>query len=167
MAPKTGSAVSRSRPNEEESVLNRRQFIIGTALVLAACSAPAAAAMARVYKTASCSCCAAWVDYLRANGFEVGVTDVPDLAPVARRLRVPDAMRACHTAEVGPYFVEGHVPAADIHKLLKERPVARGISVPGMPLGTPGMEQGMRQESFVTLLVERDGGIRLFVDHSA
>ena len=78
---------------------------------------------------------------------------------------MPDGLRACHTAEVGGYFVEGHVPAADIRRLLAERPAARGIAVPGMPAGSPGMEAGGRRQPYQTMLVERSGAARSFARH--
>jgi hypothetical protein len=134
---------------------------------MVACAAPAAAptkAM-RVYRSPSCGCCGGWVDHLRAGGFEVAVEMLDDVSPVAERLGVPERLRSCHTGEAGGYFVEGHVPAADIERLLRERPAARGIAVPGMPIGSPGMEMGSRRDSYHTLLVERGGGISVFAVH--
>ena len=93
-----------------------------------------------VYKTATCGCCIKWVEHLRANGFQVTVHDVESTAEYSRRNGVPEAARSCHLGVVGGYAIEGHVPAADIHRLLKERPQAKGLAVPGMPLGSPGMD---------------------------
>lgn len=93
-----------------------------------------------VHKSPTCGCCAQWVEHLRANGFTVEVRDEADVALSKRRLGVPAPMASCHTAEVGGYFVEGHVPAADIRRLLTQRPAIRGLAVPGMPAGSPGME---------------------------
>ena len=93
-----------------------------------------------VNRNASCGCCLKWVAHLREAGFKVDVHDVQDMRAVKSRAGVPDSMRSCHTAEVDGYFVEGHVPAEDIKRLLAERPDARGLAVPGMPLGSPGME---------------------------
>ncbi len=93
-----------------------------------------------VHKSPTCGCCAQWVEHLRANGFTVEVRDEADVAQSKRRLGVPAPMASCHTAEVGGYFVEGHVPAADIRRLLTHRPATRGLAVPGMPAGSPGME---------------------------
>jgi hypothetical protein len=105
------------------------------------------------------------VDHLRAAGFEVSVEMMDDVTPVATRLGVPEELRSCHTGEVGGYFVEGHVPAADVERLLKERPQAAGIAVPGMPIGSPGMEMGSRRDPFQTLLVDRAGAVSVFAEH--
>jgi len=148
-------------------MIDRRTLLgfILAAVPAAACSSPAKAATLNVYKTPTCGCCTAWVDHLRANGFSVTVTEMDDVTPIARKLGVPDEARSCHTAIVDGYFVEGHVPVADIRKLLRERPQARGLAVPGMPIGSPGMEQGDRRDPFETLIVGRDGKLRAFVKH--
>lgn len=88
-----------------------------------------------------------------------------DVTPIARKLGVPDALRSCHTAEIGGYFVEGHVPASDIRKLLAKRPAAAGIAVPGMPVGSPGMEQGGSKDAYSTLLVTKDGRSSVFTGY--
>jgi hypothetical protein len=93
-----------------------------------------------VFKNESCGCCKLWVRHLQDAGFGVEVHDVDNLGPTKERVGIPAAMGACHTAEVGGYFVEGHVPAEDIKRLLRERPDAKGLTVPGMPAGSPGME---------------------------
>jgi hypothetical protein len=95
----------------------------------------------------------------------VTVEMMEDVGPVAARLGVPDQLRSCHTGEVAGYFLEGHVPAADVEKLLRERPRAAGIAVPGMPIGSPGMEMGGRRDPFETLLVDRNGAASVFVTH--
>ena len=100
----------------------------------------ASATLVRVYKTPTCGCCNEWIGHLEQNGFRVEATDVRDLAAVKRRHGVPPDAEACHTALVDGYVVEGHVPAADVARLLRERPDALGLAVPGMPLGSPGME---------------------------
>ena len=125
----------------------------------------AAAQTIDVIKTPWCGCCAHWVEHLRANGFTVRVTETQDLAPVARRHGVPDALRSCHSARVGGYAIEGHVPAADIRRLLRERPQAAGLAVPGMPIGAPGMEQGNRRQPYATILFTRDGRQLVFARH--
>jgi hypothetical protein len=142
-----------------------RRTAIFAALALAACAQLAAAQVVEVTKTATCGCCAAWVDHLRAAGFEVRVTDVADVTPTARRLGVPDHLRACHTASVGGYAIEGHVPAADIRRLLAERPAAAGLAVPGMPMGSPGMDHGAMREPYATILFTRDGRQSVFAPH--
>ncbi|HET7678922.1 MAG TPA: DUF411 domain-containing protein [Xanthobacteraceae bacterium] len=140
--------------------------LLAAAIPAAACAKPAKAAELKIYKSPYCGCCGAWVDHVQASGLPTIVQDMDDVTPVADRLGVPDAMRSCHTAEIGGYFVEGHVPVTDIRKLLIERPKARGIAVPGMPIGSPGMEQGERREAFDTMLVLSDGSTRAFVKHS-
>ena len=93
-----------------------------------------------VYKTPTCGCCGKWVDHLKANGFQVTVQEVEDTTPYSREQGVPDQLRSCHIGVIAGYAVEGHVPASDIQRLLKERPPAKGLSVPGMPINSPGME---------------------------
>lgn len=118
-----------------------------------------------VFKTPTCGCCSKWIDHLRENGFEVTATDLPDIAPVKQRFHVPGQLHACHTAAVGPYVVEGHVPAADIKRLLAERPDVTGIGVPGMPIGSPGMEQGNRKDPYDVIAFDRNGSQYVFARH--
>ena len=110
-----------------------------------------------VYKTPGCGCCDAWVDHLRENGFSVSVTEMDDLTPIKLQQSVPAALQSCHTAIVDGYVIEGHVPAADIRRLLSERPQASGLAVPGMPIGSPGMEQGDLREPYASILFGPDG----------
>lgn len=119
-----------------------------------------------VHKSPSCGCCLAWADQMQAAGFAVELRDVDDVSPIKQALGVPASSASCHTAEVGGYFIEGHVPAADIRRLLDEQPDARGLAVPGMPVGSPGMEvpSGERQP-FEVLLVGRDGSTAVFARH--
>ncbi len=107
------------------------------------------------------------MDHLRANGFQVEARDVSDaqLNAVAVQGGVSDDLRSCHTAKVGGYTVEGHVPAADIKKMLAEKPAIAGIAVPGMPIGSPGMEQGGRKEPFDTVAFTKDGKKTVYVRH--
>jgi len=119
-----------------------------------------------VHKSASCGCCGAWVDHLREAGFTVRVNETEDLNPIKKRLGVPYGKGSCHTAEVGGYMVEGHVPAGDIKRLLLERPQAKGLVLPGMPIGSPGMEvPDGTVESYTVELVQPDGQIRPFAQH--
>ena len=144
-----------------------RRFLlaIATPLAMVALAAPAAAAVINVVKTASCGCCGKWVEHMKRAGHDVRVTNVEDVTSTARRLGVPDDLRSCHTSSVGKYAIEGHVPAADIAKLLRERPVAAGIAVPGMVAGSPGMEMGGQKMAYQTILFTRDGNRRVFVQH--
>lgn len=95
-----------------------------------------------VYKSPTCGCCGAWVDHARAEGFTVKTVDTDDLPKVKREMGVPSDLESCHTVVVGSYLVEGHVPAKDVKRMLATKPAIRGIAVPGMPIGSPGMEQG-------------------------
>lgn len=109
-----------------------------------------------VFKTRTCGCCAKWVDHLKANNFDPDVKDVPNTAAARKLYGVPDNLVSCHTAVVGDYSVEGHVPAADIQRMLKQRPKAKGLAVPGMPAGSPGMEAPKR-DAYSVLLFQTDG----------
>ncbi len=128
---------------------------------------PAAAAdrpVITVYKSPTCGCCGAWVEHLKKNGFDARVHDVPDVTPYREKYGVPQALGSCHTAVAGGYTIEGHVPAADIKRLLRERPKARGIAVPGMPIGSPGMP-GPRKDPYETLLFDAGGKHVVFERH--
>jgi hypothetical protein len=119
-----------------------------------------------VTKNASCGCCRLWVEHMRQAGFMVEVHDVDNLDPIKTRVGVPVGKGSCHTAEVGGYFIEGHVPAADVKRLLVEKPAAKGLVAPGMPLGSPGMEvpDGATQH-YTVELVHNDGTTTPFAEH--
>lgn len=136
-----------------------------TAALLLALSIPAAAepAEVHVYKSPTCGCCEKWIDHLRAEGFRVRATDVADVSPIKAENGLPDGLAACHTAFVGGYLVEGHVPASDLRRLLAERPDVAGLAVPGMPIGSPGME-GPNPERYRVLSFGRDG-VEVFAEH--
>ena len=134
-------------------------------LALLASAEGAVAATLLVTKTAVCGCCRVWVERMKAAGFTVEVKDVESVTPTARRLGVPDKLRSCHTAEIGGYAIEGHVPAVDIKRLLAQRPKAAGIAVPGMVAGTPGMEHGGHSEPYQVILFDRAGKTRVFASH--
>ena len=114
-----------------------------------------------VYKTATCGCCAKWVDHLREAGFAVTVEDTRELMAVKRREGVPTDLSSCHTALVNGYVVEGHVPASVVHAFLEEAPEARGLAVPGMPIGSPGME-GRHAEAYDVFAFDADGERTVF-----
>lgn len=149
--------------------MQRRQWLRAAALVgLSAAgfqrSALAQATTVQVWKDPNCGCCHLWVEHLQASGFKVEVRDVGNTA-ARKRLGMPEQLGSCHTATVGGYVIEGHVPAADIHRLLKERPVALGLSVPGMPIGSPGMdgpEYKGRKDAYDVLLVQKDSSSKSF-----
>ena len=117
-----------------------------------------------VYKNQYCGCCHEWIKHLEKNGFKVTANDVPDTAPVRESLGIPAKLGSCHTAKIAGYAIEGHVPAADIKRLLKEKPKAVGLAVPGMPAGSPGMESANPQP-YNTLLVMKDGSSRVWAKH--
>lgn len=118
-----------------------------------------------VYRSQSCECCLRWAAHLRDNGLRVYVRTQDHVHLVRERYGVPDRLSSCHTARVGGYTVEGHVPAADIRRLLRERPAVAGIAVPDMPIGSPGMEQGDRHEPYVVLAFDKQGDTRVFEQH--
>lgn len=120
-----------------------------------------------IYKSASCGCCKLWVDHARANGFTVRTVDTEDLNSVKREMGIPAALASCHTVVVGSYVVEGHVPASDVKRLLRDRPKVRGLAVPGMPIGSPGMEQGpvSGYERYDVIAFEQSGATRVFASH--
>ena len=143
----------------------RRQFMMWSAAALVMNALPVAAAVPEivVFKSPTCGCCEDWITHLRASGFTVKVNDVGN-AGARRRLGIPQQLGSCHTGEVGGYAVEGHVPAREILRLLQERPAAAGIAVPGMPIGSPGMDgpaYGNRRDPYDVLLVARDGSTRV------
>jgi hypothetical protein len=115
-----------------------------------------------VYKEPTCGCCTKWVDHVKDAGFKVTVRDVKDMAPIKKDLGVPAALTSCHTAVVGAYLVEGHVPADLIDKMLAEKASGRGLAVPGMPSGSPGMEVGGTPARYEVLLFTPDGKTKVF-----
>jgi len=117
-----------------------------------------------VWKSASCGCCKAWLRQMEAAGFKVKVTDMADVTPIKLQLKVPPELSSCHTARVGGYIVEGHVPAEDILKLLKTAPKIAGIYVPGMPVGSPGME-GPGGIGYSVLALDAAGKTTVFATH--
>ena len=148
--------------------MNRRDFVIGT---LAITAIPANVfSMSEtliVYRTETCGCCGEWVKRMISGGLRAEVQFVNDelLKSVKLQLGISTELSSCHTATISQYFVEGHVPVNDIHRLLIERPKARGLTVPGMPIGSPGMEMGNTREPFDTLLVFENGRTEVFNRH--
>ena len=119
-----------------------------------------------VHKTATCGCCKLWVEHMQAAGFPVDVRDVTDLNPIKEEVGVPPGKGSCHTAQVGRYFIEGHVPADDVKRLLAEQPDALGLALPGMPAGSRGLEiPDGRIDPFTVELVHADGTTSPFSDH--
>ena len=120
-----------------------------------------------VWKSATCECCGNWVKHLEANGFAVKVnaTDSEALERLKAQVGISSELAACHTAKIGDYVIEGHVPATDIKRLVAERPEAVGLAVPGMPVGSPGMEEGSESEPYDVLLLNKDGKTEVFARH--
>lgn len=118
-----------------------------------------------VYKSPTCGCCSKWVDHLKANGFTVRSHDTNDVAKHKARLGVPAGYGACHTAQVNGYLVEGHVPAKEIKRMLKQKPRVRGLAVPAMPMGSPGMETAGYKDSYDVFVVNRDGSTQTYAHY--
>ena len=142
---------------------NALSFMLGAA-ALGAIPAIAATTLppVEVFKSPYCGCCGAWVDHMKAAGFVVKVTLVDDTTAARKRLGMPDKFGSCHTATVAGYVLEGHVPAADVKRLLATKPVAAGLAVPGMVPGSPGMESGTRRDPYQVLLIDKSGQETVF-----
>jgi len=126
----------------------------------------AALPLAIVHKSPTCGCCGLWVEHLKKAGFRVEMRDTDNLNPLKERLGVPSGKGSCHTAEIDGYFVEGHVPAEDIKRLLAEKPTAKGLVLPGMPLGSPGMEVPSGEvRPYTVELVRHDGTTVAYAGH--
>ncbi|ABM36574.1 protein of unknown function DUF411 [Polaromonas naphthalenivorans CJ2] len=153
----------------------QRRFLLQALASLAGSATLAPGLMAQtrpqveVWKDPDCGCCKDWVSHLEASGFQVRVHDSGN-AQARARLGVPDKLGSCHTAQVGGYALEGHVPARDIQRLLKERPKAVGLAVPGMPVGSPGMDGPIyngRKDPYDVLLIQADGSSRVYQSYRA
>ena len=148
--------------------VSRREFLTrGAAAISAAAALPAllgarATVPMMVYKDPSCGCCKSWVTLMRSAGFEVSVRDTADMQSIKRRYQVPAALSSCHTALVGGYVVEGHVPSDLITRMLKEKPKVLGLAVPGMPAGSPGMEVGGQKDAYEVLTFDASGKSAVF-----
>jgi hypothetical protein len=145
----------------------RLVFALLGALLWASPALAAAESSVEVWKSATCKCCIDWVKHLEANGFAVTVhaADPSMLGRIKRQSGIGDKLASCHTAKIGPYVIEGHVPAPDIKRLVAEQPEALGLTVPGMPVGSPGMEQGAETEPYDVLLIKKDGTTEVFASH--
>lgn len=135
-------------------------FLLAAAFSAAAQTLPTV----EMYKNPYCGCCGQWAEHMRKNGFQVVAHDVEDITAKRASLGMPASVGSCHTAKVGGYLLEGHVPAADVRRLLKEKPKALGLAVPGMPAGSPGMDIP-NSPPYETLLVAKDGGTTVFARH--
>ncbi len=118
--------------------------------------------MITVYKSPSCKCCSRWVDHLKKNGFTVKAIDVEDVEPYKIKAGISPKLASCHTGFINGYAIEGHVPASDIRSLLKLKAKVSGLSVPAMPVGTPGMEQGDRKDPYDVVSFDKDGNTKVY-----
>lgn len=120
-----------------------------------------------VYRSPTCSCCGKWIEHAKQNHFVIKDIVSDDMQAIKQKLGVPEKLASCHTAIVDGYVIEGHVPAADIEKLLQTKPKVVGISAPGMPMGSPGMEMGGRQDDYAVVSFDKDGNVEVFSEHKA
>jgi hypothetical protein len=144
--------------------------LAGTALALsigfAAAQQKPAGPLVEVFKTPTCGCCSMWVEHMRNNGFAVRTTDLGDLTEIKKARGVPNQVQSCHTAVVGGYVVEGHVPASDVRRLLEQKPAIAGIAVGGMPAGSPGMEfPGTKAQPYDVMSFDKNGTTKVFARH--
>ena len=154
-----------------ETIVSRRRVllamgsiaVVGSGAALLITSKPAIADEIVVYKDPSCECCGRWVKHMRQNGFTVGVINVEDMHPIKLKAGVSEAIASCHTAFIGEYVVEGHVPASDIKRMISERPTIKGLAVPGMPLSAPGMD--IPGEHFEVLAFDNKGNTNTYTSY--
>jgi hypothetical protein len=148
------------------AVIAAAGLVYGVAAQQKAPATAAALPKVTVYKTSSCGCCRLWVDHMKKSGFDVQAMDVSsaDVRAVSKAAGLKDEDASCHTAKIGSYVVEGHVPADDIKRMLKEKPAIAGLSAPGMPQGSPGMEQGTK-EPYDVIAFKKDGTSTVFAKH--
>jgi len=137
------------------------KIAVGLLITLFAATA-ALASEVTVYKSPYCGCCADWSDHLKDEGFSVTTEERKDMEPFKDKMGIPVSLRSCHTAIVDGYLIEGHVPAADVKRLLKERPEIAGLTVPGMPIGSPGMEQGNKRDRYNVYGIHKDGSTFIY-----
>jgi hypothetical protein len=119
-----------------------------------------------VYRDPSCSCCEGWIDHLSAQGFHLETIETPDVEPLKHQYGVPTELQSCHTAILDGYVLEGHVPVEDIKRLLADHPAIVGLAVPGMPVGTPGMESDDQHDSFNVMAFDQQGTTTVFNEYS-
>jgi len=159
------------RESRRCGVWTRRRWLaaaIAAGVASGAGASSAAQPLVEVWKSPSCGCCGDWIQHLKASGFQVKVNDVATAVPVRARMGVADRYGSCHTAVVGGYALEGHVPAREIRRLLRDKPAAVGLAVPGMPIGSPGMDGPVykgRRDPYDVLLLDRSGGAKVYAQY--
>lgn len=153
------------------NILSKRRLVLKGILVGGVGSATPLlfaqpAARIKVYKSQGCGCCEAWIDHLKTNGFAVEAKNVPSPGDYREIGGIPKELGSCHTGVIRGYAIEGHVPAADIKRLLRDRPVAKGLAVPAMPAGSPGMEAS-RRDAYDVFLVQSNGARSVYAHYKA
>jgi hypothetical protein len=139
---------------------------VATSFGIVAAQQRQAGPLVEVWKSPTCGCCSKWIEHMRANGFTVKSTDVGDMTKIKAARGVPDQAQSCHTSVVEGYVIEGHVPADDVKRLLKEKPAVVGIAAPGMPVGSPGMETPyVKAERYDVVSFDRKGAMKVFAKH--
>lgn len=119
----------------------------------------------KVYKSPTCDCCSAWIEHLEQNGFKVSFENVSDVNVYKQKANLPRQLASCHTGFIEGYAVEGHVPAGDIHQMLQEQPDIQGLAVPGMPMGSPGMDFDSRKAAYNTISYTKGGELAIYASH--
>ena len=120
-----------------------------------------------VYRSPTCGCCGKWIEHVKSHNISIKDVISDDMDAIKQKYGVPEKLASCHTAVIDGYVVEGHVPAEDIYKLMHDKPKVVGISAPGMPMGSPGMEMGGRQDHFQVVSFDKDGNVAVFAEHGA
>ncbi len=164
----SNAPISNAQPIFPNSVAFNTQLVSTTRPIQdkqTALALKATAPHATVYRSPDCSCCGGWIDHLKAQGFEIKDFPTPDIEIVKQKYSVPDNLTSCHTAIVNGYVIEGHVPADDIKRLLQEKPNWLGLSVPQMPVGTPGMEIGNRKDPYTVFSFDQLGRVATFNEY--
>jgi hypothetical protein len=166
-AGSTSCTSSRAEPESERAPTAAAPAAPSTTPAMSPQSdAPADAPVIAVYKSPTCGCCGNWVEHVKAAGFAVEVHDVDNLSDIKADAGVPATTRSCHTAIVGGYALEGHVPASTIQRLLREKPAIAGLAVPGMPVGSPGMEvPGQPADKYDVVAFKADGATEVYESH--
>lgn len=147
-------------------MLNRRLFVASVFSTAALPAARVLAATPTFFRNPGCGCCEVWTERMAEAGMPVGMEDRGDLAAYSAKLGIPAGLEGCHVGEIEGYVISGHVPPADIKRLLAEKPQARGLLVPGMPMGSPGMEMGDHKDPYDVLLLHADGTTSVFASHA-
>jgi hypothetical protein len=161
MFGKSGSDASISNPQALDAVTSK-PVSVNWSIQHEQTALAAQARNITVYRSPSCGCCSEWIDYMKKQGFQTKDVLTSDLEAVKQKYKVPDKLTSCHTAVINGYAIEGHVPVNDIKRLLQEKPNVAGISVPQMPVGTPGMEAGDRRDPFTVFSFDKNGTAKVF-----